>query len=143
MGLILRDSQNNEPLPGAIAEVTTNGNSENFTANDEGKVEIPILVLTIYRIHVIAEGHINYWFEQSITSFQSFTKLLSASPTLEEGYTRIMLTWGADLEDVDIQVMAIPKDGSDMCKTYWDNLNGCDSISLDLDNRGTGLDGSE
>ena len=70
-------------------------------------------------------------------------KLVVMSPTLPPGQTRIMMSWGEKPNDVDTHVMAIKKSDNSMCKTWYNNKNGCASISQDLDNTRGGLNGAE
>lgn len=71
-------------------------------------------------------------------------KLVSMSPTLQAGQTRIMLTWeNDDPQDIDIHIVAVKKDDHTSCRTYYSNKAGCTKISLDLDNTEGGLNGAE
>ena len=54
------------------------------------------------------------------------------------------MTWEKnDPKDLDIFVMAVSKVNSTTCLTYYGQKNGCEEISLDVDNTNGGLNGAE
>ena len=69
---------------------------------------------------------------------------MGLSPNLVAGQTRIILGWEKNTPmDLEISVMAIKKNGGNLCKTSYSKQNGCTEVSLDLDNLSGGLNGIE
>jgi len=142
--LQVRSSQDNSPIVGAKASVDAFGCLDEYFSNDDGYININITVLVTYVIHISGPGLINRTIEYEAETFEDKTELVPISPTLDAGEVRIMMSWESMIVDVDIHMVGIRKDGSgDYCRTYYASLSGCPGTSLDLDNTGTGLDGSE
>ena len=73
-------------------------------------------------------------------------RLVSLSPKLEAGETRIIMTWeNDDPADIDLHVMAVKKSdrSRSTCRTFYQEKNNCEKISLDLDNTSGGHNGAE
>ena len=71
-------------------------------------------------------------------------RLVSLSPKLKAGETRIIMSWGTESpRDVDIHVVSVKKSDQSTCRTYYDNQNGCTEIIQDVDNRKGGNSGAE
>ena len=71
-------------------------------------------------------------------------KLVSMSPTLAPGQTRIMMTWEKERpKDLDISVVSVRKSDKKTCRTWYGNKDRCPKISLDLDNTKGGPNGAE
>merc|ERR1712002_1446686 len=70
-------------------------------------------------------------------------RLVAMSPELEAGQTRIIMTWDDKPMDVDMHVMAVSKDSGELCRTWFDDKEGCPAVSQDLDNVEGGLNGAE
>jgi len=102
-----------------------------------------------YEVTVSSPGFIDSVFTMYIEcsddgSCTEANKFVSMSPELAPGQTRIMLTWATDApSDLDIHIMAVNKADGSTCRTHWADTQGCDSISLDLDNTSGGLNGAE
>jgi len=141
--LFLRNSLDNSPLVGVIADVVADGCTNTYSSDSNGIISIEISILTVYHIHIEGSGLINRYVDYIAQNFENKTKLVPVSPTMEEGQVRIMMSWETDLEDVDIHVVGVNKDGSGTCRTYWNDRAGCTEAELDLDNLRTGHDGSE
>ena len=70
--------------------------------------------------------------------------LVSISPELEYGETRILMTWETDSpSDLDIHVISVRNSDQATCRTYYGNRDGCTMISQDADNTNGGNNGAE
>ena len=100
-----------------------------------------------YTVQIRASGFIHHDVEVVVNCTAvhcHIEKLVALSPPLPPGQTRILLTWDhANPEDLDIYIMAIKRSDLSLCKTCYSNMNGCPSISQDLDNASGGLNGAE
>jgi len=150
--IIARNSQNNGAVSGAVGTFSLQQNGRLLTVaqdvsfGSDGTVFVPISSNGVYSIQIRADGFIDQNIEMTVTCTSSNcenNKLVVMSPVLPPGQTRIMMSWGAKPMDVDTHVMAIKNSNDAMCKTWYDNRNGCDSISQDLDNTEGGLNGAE
>ena len=150
--LIARNSQNNNPVPGATGSVNFQGDDGLTVVADEvafngGELLVPVSANGKYTGQIKADGFITADFEIEVACSADncqVDKLVTLSPVLPPEKTRIMLTWEkAKPSDVDIHVMAVKKSDGSMCKTMWSNKNSCKSVSLDLDNTKGGLNGAE
>ena len=71
-------------------------------------------------------------------------RLVSMSPELEAGQTRIIMSWETNRPfDIDIHVISVRNSDQLACRTYYGNLDGCTEISQDTDNVDGGNDGAE
>jgi len=89
-----------------------------------------------YAVSVQATGFItaDFIMEVDCESACPNVRLVAMSPELEAGQTRIMMTWIDHPNDLDFHVMAVKISDNSMCKTYYDNEDGCEEITLDMDN---------
>ena len=53
------------------------------------------------------------------------------------------MTWSDMPYDLDLHVMAVKKLDNSTCKTFFGNMDSCEKISLDVDNRSGGQNGAE
>ena len=153
LDIIVRNSQNNNVITGATVSVnyqTSTGITvvaDEVAVSDAGTAFIEVHANGYYSIQVKAEGFIKSDFEMEVQCTSedcTNKKLVSMSPTLQAGQTRIMLTWENDEpQDIDIHIVAVKKDDHTSCRTYYSNKAGCTKISLDLDNTEGGLNGAE
>ena len=151
--IIARNSQNNNAVTGAKGSVNIQGNDGMVIVVDDaafdasGELFVPVSSNGRYTVQVKADGFIASDFEVVIacTSDNCHSeKLVTLSPVMPPGQTRIMITWEtANPTDVDTHVMAVRRSDSQTCKTYYGNKNGCASVSQDLDNTSGGLNGAE
>eukprot|EP00090_Calanus_glacialis_P046780 TRINITY_DN934_c0_g1_i4.p1 TRINITY_DN934_c0_g1~~TRINITY_DN934_c0_g1_i4.p1 ORF type:complete len:3509 (+),score=786.17 TRINITY_DN934_c0_g1_i4:1199-10528(+) len=151
--IIARNSQTNAALSGARGSVslqTTDGLiivADDLQFGSDGTLFVPVSSNGRFSINVKADGFINSDFEMVVACTSADCpneKLVTMSPVMPPGQTRIMITWEtASPTDVDTHVMAVRKSDSQTCKTYYSNKNGCASVSQDLDNTSGGLNGAE
>ena len=119
---------------------------EDFFLSNVNWNTLPISSNGHYQIEAMADGfettndHLNV---ECTSSSCEAELVIIMSPTLPEGATRIMMSWGAQPGDVDIHVMAIKKSDDSMCKTWFRNKRGCTEIEQDLDNTSGGENGVE
>ena len=142
--LIARNSQNNNAVAGATGSVNIQGDDGLTVVADEvafdssGELFVPVSANGMYTVQVKADGFIASDFEIEVACSSDncqVDKLVTLSPVMPPGQTRIMITWEtANPTDVDTHVMAVKKSDSSTCKTYYANRNGCRSVSQDLDN---------
>jgi len=151
--LLARNSQNNKPVAGATASVNFQGDDGLTVVGDEvpfnadGELFVPVSANGKYTGQIKADGFITADFEIEVACSKDncqVDKLVTLSPVLPPGKTRIMLTWEkANPRDVDIHVMAVKKSDRKLCRTMYLTQNSCKKVSLDLDNRQGGLNGAE
>ena len=150
--LIARNSQNNKGVAGAIGSVNFQGDDGLTVVADEvafkgEELFVPVSANGKYTGQIKADGFITADFEIEVACSADncqVDKLVTLSPVLPPGKTRIMLTWEKQIpRDVDIHVMAVEKSNNKLCKTYYKHKNRCKSVSLDLDNQKGGLNGAE
>ena len=94
-----------------------------------------------YTVKISADGFIDNIIQNAFD--EDIDIFVALSPELLPEETRIILTWDENPKDLDIFVMAVSKVSSTTCLTYYAQKNGCDEISLDLDNTNGGLNGAE
>ena len=94
-----------------------------------------------YTVKISADGFIDNIIQNAFD--EDIDIFVALSPELLPEETRIILTWDENPKDLDIFVMAVSKVSSTTCLTYYGQKNGCDEISLDLDNTNGGLNGAE
>ena len=151
--LIARNSQNNSPLSGAKGSVslqTADGLvvvADDVPFNSDGTLFVGVSANGRYSIQIKADGFINADFEMEVSCSSTDCpneKLVTLSPLMPPGQTRIMINWEkAKPADIDVHVVSVKKSDNSHCKTYFNNKNGCNEVSLDLDNRHGGLNGAE
>ena len=77
-----------------------------------------------YSVQVKAEGFIDADFEMHVQCTSEDcenAKLVSMSPELEPGQTRIMLTWEKENPvDLDIHIVAVQKSDQSTCRTFYE-----------------------
>ena len=146
----MRNSQNNNPVTGAVVSVTNEDGvvAKNVTVNAEGIAVIPVKKNGLYKVHVEAEDFVTGDIEMEVKCTSADCpnkKLLTLSPTLEPGETRIMMNWEKNTpNDLDLHIVAVKKSKkSKTCRTYFGRKNSCEKISLDLDNTRGGQNGAE
>jgi len=151
--IIARSSQDNQPVPGAVADVTLQeeGGQELEVAQgvqfeSDGTVSISISRIGLYIVKIRAEGFIMSVVDVMVSCTSADCKvdrLVPMSPELEAGQTRIVMSWDDKPMDVDMHVMAVSKDSGELCRTWFDEKNSCPAASQDLDNTEGGLNGAE
>ena len=151
--LIARNSQNNNAVAGATGSVSLEGsNGMVAVVNDAqfdsaGRLFVPVSSNGQYTVQVKADGFINADLEVVVACTSANCpneKLLTMSPVMPPGQTRIMISWETEYpEDVDTHVMAVKRSDNSLCKTWYSNTRGCASVSQDLDNTDGGLNGAE
>ena len=154
LDIVVRNSQDNQPIPGAAISVYyqhVNGLktvATNVTVGVNGTASVEVPQTGNYTVELWAEGFIpstvtNYTMSCS-SPVCDHVKLVSMSPTLAPGQTRIMMTWEKERPaDVDIHVMSVRRSDNQTCRTFYGYKTGCPEISLDLDNTRGGLNGAE
>ena len=153
LDIIVRNSQNNEAVTGAVVSVTIDDGSglaiiaDDVAVGSDGSAFISVHKNGFYSVQIEAEGFVTSDFEMEVqcTSADCPNKrLISMSPTLAAGETRIMLTWGTETpKDIDIHIVSVKKSDHSTCRTYYGNKSGCKKISQDLDNTEGGQNGAE
>ena len=153
LDIIARNSQDNSKLSNAYISVTYQGSSgltvvaDDVAMNSDGTAFIGVDRNGYYSVQIRADGFIDADFEMEVQCTSADCenkKLISMSPTLDAGQTRIMLTWEKENpSDLDIHIVSVKKSDHSTCRTYYGNKSGCTKISLDLDNTSGGLNGAE
>ena len=153
LDVIVRNSQNNNPVTGAVVSVTIDDGSglsivaDDVTVNSDGSLFIPVHKNGFYSVQIEAEGFITSDFEMEVQCTSADCpnrRLVTMSPTLAAGETRIMLTWETEApSDIDIHIVSVKKSDHSTCRTYYGNKSGCKKISQDLDNTSGGQNGAE
>ena len=152
--MVVRNSQNNHPVSGAALNIylePDEGGKEvvarNVQVDASGKVSIELAEAGIYTLKLWAEGFISTTahYAMGCTSAKcDHVKLVTLSPELPPGQTRIMMTWEKERpKDLDISVVSVRKSDKKTCRTFYGHKTGCPKISLDLDNTKGGPHGSE
>merc|ERR1719369_816715 len=152
--IIARNSQNNQPVVGASGTFTLRQNNnglvtlaQDVSFDSEGMFTLSITSDGHYMAEIQASGFITHTVELTVTcsmlSHCSLEKMVSMSPILPPGKTRIMMAWDREPADVDIHVMAIKKSDNSLCRTWYQRKAGCEAIHQDVDNRNGGLNGAE
>ena len=151
--IIARNSQNNNAVASAKASVNLEGNDGLVVVVDDaqfdasGTIFVPVSSNGRYSVQVKADGFITADFEMVVACTSANCpneKLVTMSPVMPPGQTRIMITWDQERpRDVDTHIMAVRRSDRSQCKTYYANRNGCESVSQDLDNTSGGMSGAE
>ena len=122
----MRNSQNNNPVTGAVVSVTNEDGvvAKNVTVNAEGIAVIPVKKNGLYKVHVEAEGFVSSDIEMEVKCTLAGPcpnkKLVTLSPTLEAGETRIMMNWETNTpSDVDLHIIAVKSSDQSTCRTYF------------------------
>ena len=149
----MRNSQNNDPVTGALVSVTIDdGGGLSNVADDvavasDGTVFIPVQKNGNYKVQIEAEGFVTSNIEMEVQCSSADCpnkRLVTMSPTLAASETRIMLTWETEQpRDIDLHIVSLKRSDVSTCRTYYDNKSGCEKISLDLDNVDGGQNGAE
>ena len=144
--LIIKDSHNNQPLPGAkIILFLDDQLLGNEVTNSDGTIIFDIPRDGTYSGKSSKEGFIdnNFEFEVYCNNVPDclFKHLLVMSPDLQQEQTRIMMTWHDKPNDLDLHMMAVKKSDKSTCRTYYGQ--NCRKTSLDVDNTQGGQNGAE
>jgi len=107
----------------------------------DGTKSIELPEISFYKLKISADGFIDNIIEEFYDADVDI--FVALSPELLPEETRIILTWDKNPKDLDIFVMAVSKVNSTTCLTYYGQKNGCEEISLDVDNTNGGLNGAE
>lgn len=145
MEIFLKDSQLNLPIPSAKAKVSGPDGTVSEYTNDTGKLFLPITTNGVYNLTITSDGFITSNSSIKVSCLPrrcNIQKLIAISPLMEEGMTRIMVTWG-NISDLGATVMEMPRTGGPLCRTYWHDRDNCPGITFDTDNSGSGLEGCE
>jgi hypothetical protein len=153
---IVRSATTNEAVTGAFASFALGDIVLNTTTDQLG---LAIFTFSFDEI-VMSEEGIAAIVEVSMENFitNSYEKMIYAenmmeelldwnvaialSPELAENEMRIVLSWEA-AQDLDIYTLQMNKTTGDIvCTTYFDNMLGCEGITLDVDSL-EGKNGSE
>ena len=154
--IAVRNSQDNKPVNARLNiyyEPDTGGKVEvakNLRVDAQGQVSLEVTETGKYAIQVWAEGFISTTAHYTMRCPGcDHNKLVTISPELKPGQTRIMMTWERDIpKDLDIRVMSVKKSTKRTCKTFYGCVQTprkscCPSISMDRDNIIGGNNGSE
>ena len=139
------------PVTNALVSITApDGSSlgDNVQVDTDGIAEFFSCQIGTFDVQVEAVGFIvasttiEVGCEQRAYTLQ---RLVSLSPELEAGETRIIMSWEKDTPlDLDIHVISVRNSNqTDTCRTFYGNLNGCVEISQDTDNVNGGNNGAE
>ena len=154
LDILVRNSQDNKPIPGAKVTVYYTHRSRivflarNKMVKANGKISMEVPEVTRYEIKISAEGFLesnpHYIMKCTFPPKCDHIKLVTMSPVLPPGQTRIMMTWEKERpRDLDISVVSVRKSDKKTCRTFYGHKTGCPKISLDLDNTKGGPHGSE
>ena len=159
----VRNSQDNKPIHGAkvtvyyIHKSPAKGRfgaltlkrfpAKNVPVKADGKLSMEVPALATYTIQIWAPGFISghpAHYTMECDEHCGHVKLVSMSPVLPPGQTRIMMTWEKERpKDLDISVVSVRKSDKKTCRTWYGNKDRCPKISLDLDNTEGGTHGAE
>jgi len=156
ISVVVRSATSNEDVADAFVEFTlgdlvlTNTTDQfglgivTFSLDDIVMPEDGLDVM----VQISKENFISYSYEdliyaEDINSAQfDWQVAIALSPDLAENEMRIVLSWETS-QDLDIYALQMEKEtGAIVCKTYWNNQDGCEGITLDVDSR-HGENGSE
>ena len=144
------NSENNLPVTSAMVSITgPDGSSvaDNVQVNTGGIAEFHSCLIGTFAVHVESVGFIAADTTIEVGCEQAdFTveRLVSISPELEFGETRIIMTWETNSpRDVDIHVISVRNSDQAACRTYYGDKNGCTMVSQDVDNTNGGNNGAE
>ena len=144
------NSENNLPVTSAMVSITApNGSSvaDNVQVDTGGIAKFYSCLIGTFAINVKSVGFIAANATIEVGCEQAdFTveRLVSISPELEYGETRILMTWETDSpSDLDIHVISVRNSDQATCRTYYGNRDGCTMISQDADNTNGGNNGAE
>jgi len=152
LSISLKSSQDNGVINNATVSaslLTEEGSdpvAQDVPVDNNGNVFIEIFSNGEYAISVQAPGFIDAHFTMEVNCEADDcinNRLVAMSPELEPGQTRIILTWVDTPSDLDIHIFSVNKTDNSTCKTWYANQNGCQAISLDLDNTNGGMNGAE
>ena len=154
LDILVRNSQDNKPIPGAKVTVYYTHRSRivflarNKMVKANGEISMEVPEVTRYEIKISAEGFLesnpHYIMKCKFPPKCDHIKLVTMSPVLPPGQTRIMMTWEhAHPKDLDIRVVSVRKSDKKTCRTFYGHKTGCPAISLDLDNTKGGPNGAE
>ena len=157
LNIIVRSSQNNTAVTGAKISVNSTDGSGSVVVVDvavekNGTKSIEVPLAESFSLKISASGYIDETLQIDVncTSDCQIDRYVSLSPILLPEETRIRMTWETEYpRDLDLFVLSVERSNqSNICMTFWGNLPpynsiNCTEISLDLDNRQGGLNGSE
>ena len=156
LNIIVRNSQNNTPVIGANINLNSTDGSVilgGFGTDINGTKSIEVPLAESYFVKISASGYIDETLQIDVncTSDCQIDRYVSISPILLPEETRIRMTWQTEYpRDLDLHVLSVERSNqSNICLTFWGTINplvnspNCTEISLDLDNREGGLNGSE
>ena len=151
--MIARSSQDNQPIAGAVADVSMREDDgqevqldQGLQFESDGTLFIPIVSIGLYIVEIRAEGFIDNVEEITVDCTEAecvVERLVALSPELEASQTRIIMTWDDTPMDVDLHVMAVDKNSGELCRTWFNDKEGCPAVALDVDNAQGGLNGAE
>ena len=154
MDIVVRNSQDNKPVTGATLDIHYEPDTgekvevaKNLRVDAHGKASLEVTDTGKYGIKVSAEGFLSstpHYTMRCLSSKCDHVKLVTLSPELRPGQTRIMMTWEHDIpKDLDIRVISVRNSNKRTCKTNYSNKDSCSFISMDRDNQIGGNNGSE
>ena len=140
----------NSKLPNVSVSVYgETGRVYTFETDETGFYSL-VMNETVYQGNTIGyncskEGFLRASNQFNVVDSSSNTILVSQAltPNLSPNQRyRVVMAWGTHPEDLDLHVTEFAEDGTD-CDTYYSNMNGCDGLSLDVDNTHGGDAGAE
>jgi len=152
LSISLKSSQDNSVINNGMVNVsliTENGSdpvAEDVPVDANGNAFIQVFSNGEYAVSVQAPGFFDAHFTMEVDCYADdciSSRLVAMSPELESGQTAIILTWVDTPSDLDIHIMSVNHTDGSYCKTWYANKNGCQAISLDLDNESGGMNGAE
>ena len=149
--LIVRNSQTNDPVTNATVTLyRDNDLLESDTSVDpsDGTITFNTMGNGNYNGNISAIGYFNRSFYISVdcmSSNCSYSQLLTLTQDRGTPEVTITLTWGATPSDLDLYVASIRNydHGNMTCITFYGDPNGCEEVSLDVDQTSGGLNGPE
>ena len=140
----MKNTQDNTAVLGAKISVNSSDGSSVYVdvpVDKDGTKSIELPQTGNYTVKISADGFIDNIIQDAFD--EDIDIFVALSPELLPEETRIILTWDKNPKDLDIFVMAVSKVNSTTCLTYYGQKNGCEEISLDVDNTNGGLNGAE
>jgi len=154
--VVIHDSTTNDPVPNVKTSVRVTKDDEEHLVveaavpDDNGILSIPIKQNGHYVVKVEGDGYMSLKENLDVNCDISNCReckpsvLVPLSPLLQPGEVRMTMSWGERPMDLDIYTQQKNLNNPDpSCTTYYSNKNGCDGVSLDLDNYNGGNNGVE
>merc|ERR1719427_1721429 len=123
---------------------------EGAAPDDNGILSIPIKQNGRYVVKVEGDGYMSLKENLDVNCDISNCReckpsvLVPLSPILQPGEVRMTMSWGERPMDLDIYTLQKNLNNPDpSCTTYYSNKNGCEGVTLDLDNYNGGNNGVE